>query len=181
MRTAVGKTMKNAVDRKNRDALVTAINRYLDGESTAFQFDDEIFGITSDDPTVSHVVGVFWCFYDDCRDHKVRLSKDAWDYFQRLILVLQSDGHIEVSTRRRWDYTQFVAARGIAVVPLCRQLVGLGGYSYLPWRFPLARFRLPFPTGATVRNKDIGPDDHHSYAIFIALGVDSSTPKRIEL
>ena len=41
------------VDRKNRDALVAAINRYLDGQTTAFQFDGEIFGIKSDDPTVA--------------------------------------------------------------------------------------------------------------------------------
>ncbi len=44
------------VDRQNRDALVAAINRYLDGETTAFKFDDEIFSIKSDDPTISHVV-----------------------------------------------------------------------------------------------------------------------------
>ena len=31
------------VDRKNRDASVAAINRYLDGQSTAMQSDDEIF------------------------------------------------------------------------------------------------------------------------------------------
>jgi len=44
------------VDRPNRDALVAAINRYFDGKTTAFKFDDEIFGIKSDDPTISHVV-----------------------------------------------------------------------------------------------------------------------------
>ena len=118
--------MENTVDRKSRDALVTAINRYLDGESTAFQFDDEIFGITSDDPTVSHVKGVLWCFYDDCKDHKVRLSKDAWDYFQRLSLVLQSDGQIEVSTRRQWDYTNTVAIAALAFFLCVASRLGLG-------------------------------------------------------
>jgi hypothetical protein len=97
------------VDRLNRDALVAAINRYLDGETTAFKFDDEIFGIDSDDPTISYLVRQLWLFYDDLKDHKAQLSKEAWDYFQRLVLVLQSDAHIEVSTRRRWDYSHVIA------------------------------------------------------------------------
>ena len=73
------------VDRKNRDLLIAAINRYLDGETTAFKFDDEIFGIKSDDPTISYAVRQLWYFYDDLKDHKVRLSKEGWDYIQRLI------------------------------------------------------------------------------------------------
>jgi hypothetical protein len=97
------------VDREHRDALVAAINRYLDGQTTAFQFDGEIFGIRSDDPIVSHVVHSLWLFYDDCKDHKVHLSKEAWDYFQRLVLLLESDGQVELSRRRRWDFTQLVA------------------------------------------------------------------------
>ena len=84
--------MNRTVDRLNRDALVAAINRYLDGETTAFKFDDEIFGIDSDDPTISYLVRQLWLFYDDLKDHKAQLSKEAWDYFQRLVLVLQSDG-----------------------------------------------------------------------------------------
>lgn len=33
------------LDRDNRDRLVVAVNRYLDGQTTASQFDDAIFGI----------------------------------------------------------------------------------------------------------------------------------------
>ena len=67
------------VDRESRDAVVAAINRYFDGETTAFQFDDEIFGVKSDDPTVSHVVHTLWLFYDDCKDHKVHgCSSPRW-------------------------------------------------------------------------------------------------------
>ena len=105
--------MNRIVDRPNRDALVAAINRYLDGETTAFKFDDEIFSIDSDDPTISHVVSQLWLFYDDCKDHKAQLSKEAWDYFQRLVLVLQSDAHIQVNKRRQWDYTQLIALNAL--------------------------------------------------------------------
>jgi hypothetical protein len=97
------------VDRPNRDAVVAAVNRYLNGETTAFQFDEEIFGIESDDPAISHVVHQLWCFYDDCKDHEAQLSKEAWDYIQRLILLLQSDAQIEVRKRRRWDFTELIA------------------------------------------------------------------------
>jgi hypothetical protein len=114
------------VDRDNRDRLVAAINRYLDGQTTAFQFDDEIFGIASDDPTVRHIVGAMWHFYDDCKDHKVQLSKEAWDYFPRLILVLQSDGHIEVGKRRRWGYTQLVALAALLLFVYGAGWLGLG-------------------------------------------------------
>ena len=30
------------------------------------------------------------------------LSREQWDYFQRLLLVLESDGRLEETTRRRW-------------------------------------------------------------------------------
>jgi len=102
--------MNAIADRKSRSALIAAINRYLDGETTAFKFDDEIFSIQSeDDPTITYVVHQLWLFYDDLKDHKVKLSKEAWDYFQRLVLVLKSDTQIEVQTRRLWDYSQLVA------------------------------------------------------------------------
>ncbi len=114
------------VDRENRDALVAAINRYLDGQTTAFQFDGEIFGIKSDDPTVSHVVHALWFFYDDCNDHKVKLSKEAWDYFQRLVLLLKSDGQVELTRRRRWDFTQLVALAALLLFLYAAHWLGFG-------------------------------------------------------
>lgn len=114
------------IDRKSRDALAAAINRFLDGQTTAFQFDDEIFGIKSDDPTVAHIVCELWFFYDDCKDHKARLSKEAWDYFQRLILVLQSDGHIATVKRRRWDSTQLAAVAALLLFVYAASWLGFG-------------------------------------------------------
>lgn len=114
------------VDRENRDALVNAINRYLDGQTTAFQFDGEIFGIKSNDPTVSHVVHALWFFYDDCKDHKVHLSKEAWDYFQRLVLLLESDGQVELSRRPRWDFSQLVALAALLLFLYAAHWLGFG-------------------------------------------------------
>jgi len=122
--------MNAIVDSKSRNALIAAINRYLDGETTAFKFDDEIFSIESeDDPTISYVIHQLWLFYDDCKDHKAKLSKEAWDYFQRLVLVLQSDAQIEVQKRRQWDYSQLVA--------LVALLLLVWAAYHLGWSFPL--------------------------------------------
>ena len=96
------------VDRQKRDVLIGAINRYLDGKTTAFEFDDEIFGIESDDPAI-HIVRQLWYFYDDCKDHTVQLAEGHWDLIQRLVLILRSDAQIEISTRRRWDLRSLLA------------------------------------------------------------------------
>lgn len=116
------------VDRENRDRLVDAVGRFLDEKTTAFQFDDEIFNIwdASDNSTVGHVVMSLWLYYDDCKDHTVDLSKEAWDYFQRLILVLQSDAHVEIETHRRWSVTQAGAAIALSLFCLCSVWLGIG-------------------------------------------------------
>ncbi len=104
------------VDRANRDRLVDAIDRYLSDETTAFEFDECIFGIRGEtnDPTVRHVVDALWCHYDDCDDHKVVLTKAEWDYFQRLRLLLESDASLEVRKHHLWSWTQLVAAAALA-------------------------------------------------------------------
>jgi hypothetical protein len=117
------------VDREARDRLVVTINRYLDEEISAFQFDEEIFDDiwdTTDDPTIGYIISSLWYFYDDCKDHKVRLSKEAWDYFQQLILLLQSDFHMEEHTKRQWSMRQFIAAVALALFGLSIVWLGIG-------------------------------------------------------
>jgi hypothetical protein len=119
-------TKEMIVDRKNRDALIAAINRYLDGETTAFEFDDEIFGIKSHDRTVGLVTRDLWFLYDDCKDHKVQMAKEHWDYVQRLILILRSDGQIESIARRQWDFTQLVALAALLLYIYAATWFGFG-------------------------------------------------------
>ncbi len=119
------------VDRKNRDRLIDAINRYLAGEITAFEFDEEIFDdITNDtdDLTVNYAIHSLWHFYDDLTDHKVHLSKEGWDYFQRLILILKSDAHIQHEGKRIWSQTQTSAAYALGTFGMA---VALFGINYL--------------------------------------------------
>ncbi len=116
------------VDRKNRDRLIDAINRYLAGEITAFEFDEEIFDdITNDtdDLTVNYAIHSLWHFYDDLTDHKVHLSKEGWDYFQRLILILKSDAHIQHEGKRIWSQTQTSAAYALGTFGMAVALLGI--------------------------------------------------------
>src|SRR5205085_2557818 len=84
--------------------------------TTAFAFDERIGEIAaeSEDQTVRDVVEALWYHYDDCKDHQVVLSKTEWDYFQRLMLVLESDSAIHASSARYWTLHQAVAITAFA-------------------------------------------------------------------
>lgn len=105
-----------SVDRLRRNCLLKMLSCYLNDEMTAFAFDTAIFEIRSltTDQTVKHVVDSLWHFYDDCKDHKVHLNKQEWDYVQRLRLLLESDAALEVSATRVWSWTQALAAIALA-------------------------------------------------------------------
>ncbi len=114
------------IDRANRNQLADAILDYLGGNATAFQFDERIFDIQSNDPTVGYVRLALWFHYDDIRDHHVALSKTEWDYFYRLVLLLRSDAQICSERRRHHSFTQIVAAAGLVLFGYCAAVFGFG-------------------------------------------------------
>jgi hypothetical protein len=120
------------IDRKNREKLVNAIERYLADKTKSDTFDDEIDEISyaSNDPTVAHVVDLLWCHYSDLRNHKAALSKEEWDYFYRLMLLLKSDAHIEVEKRKLWCFTQVCATVAFAVFAIFIVWFGIGMYLF---------------------------------------------------
>ena len=75
------------------------------GQATALASDDEIFHIreASEDSTVQWTVMSLWFHYDDLSDHLANLSPEEWDYFHRLILILESSAFIEVVRHREWS------------------------------------------------------------------------------
>jgi hypothetical protein len=75
---------------------------------------------------VDFVVSSLWYHYDDCKDHLAGLAKEEWDYFQRLILLLESDAEIDFVSQRRWSVRQIVAAIALAGFGLCVVWVGWG-------------------------------------------------------
>ncbi|MCC6490142.1 MAG: hypothetical protein IT364_21835 [Candidatus Hydrogenedentes bacterium] len=116
------------IDRKARDEMADAVERYLREESTAFELDDSLTRIAdgTDDDTVHDISKELWWCYDDNKEHKVVASKEEWDWFYRLILVLRSDGHIEIIKRTRWTARQFIACCSLVVFALVAVISGFG-------------------------------------------------------
>lgn len=125
------------VDRVQRDGLADTIRQFLSEQSTAFEFDEALDDYwESADPTVRFVTNAVWYYYDDCVDHIVTLSKPEWDYFQRLLLLLESDRVIAITSTRRWSWTQLAACASLLAFAWCICLFGWGQH--------LLVFAMPF-------------------------------------
>ena len=99
-----------------RSSLAKLIQSFLDSEITSFQFDEQLEAFDrSDDPIINHVVDAVWLHYDDCTDRFVCFTKQQWDYFQRLLLVLSSDCRLETESQRHWSIKQLFAAITLCV------------------------------------------------------------------
>ncbi len=125
--------------RYGRDRLIEVANRYLNEELTAFKLDGALseIGTKTKDKTVEQVVQLLWYHYDGVQDHKVVASKEEWDYFQRLLLILKSDAEIVQETgERKWTARQAVAAVCLALFGLAVAKTGFG-YHLLVVTMPL--------------------------------------------
>ncbi len=113
------------VDSEARKRLAGVIRSYLNEEMTAFEFDKalEEFQWNENDKTVGEIAWGLESYQDGLRDHLVVASKAQWDYFQRLLLVLESGCQLEtvkLDSRAR----QFVAAASLALYGLAAFWVG---------------------------------------------------------
>ena len=120
--------------RYDRDALAEVINRYLTDGLTSFKFDDALSEISTrtKDETVKHVAGLLWSCYDDIEDHKVVASKEEWDFFQRLLLILKSDADIVEETGKRiWTARQAVALVCLVVFAVVAAKTGWGSHLFV--------------------------------------------------
>jgi len=95
------------IDRDARKKLVAALDAYMNEQTSSGQLQDILDGITTEDPTVQGVAEQLGFHVDYFREHKIVASKEEWDYFNRLRLLLQSDG--EMKTRFRWHWRQGAA------------------------------------------------------------------------
>jgi len=146
------------VDRKARNCLAELIRRYLDEEIKSFDFDDALDKFRgSEDYAVQFVSDALWYHYDDCDDHFVVLSKPEWNYFQRLLLLLESDSSVRFTQSRHWTYFQLLAA---ILLLLCIGIAAKTGFGY-----HLLVFFIPFGIGSIAIShlrrpaEDFGPYD----------------------
>jgi hypothetical protein len=82
-----------------------AIRDYMAERIGAFELADSLHSTAraTHDATVKFVHNLMWFHYDDCKDHKVVASKQEWDYFNRLLLLLESEAEVDfVRTRNSW-------------------------------------------------------------------------------
>jgi hypothetical protein len=113
------------VDRPARTQILNAITAYLHGEIHAFEFDERLHQgvLKTKDRTVAFARTALWQLYDDITDHPVHLSKEAWDFVQRLRLILASN--VEVQTSRSWTLRQPLALVGLLILLLTALRLGL--------------------------------------------------------
>jgi hypothetical protein len=101
------------VDRKARDRVTAALRSYMNEEIAAFAFDDALSRAAevTKDETVLSVRRALWFHYDDNTNHTLIASKQEWDYFNRLLLLLESDDEFDAGTvGRTWRWSQALAA-----------------------------------------------------------------------
>jgi hypothetical protein len=101
------------IDRTARVQMAKALRSYMDEEITAFAFDQALSEANPSpkDKTARMIADLLWFHYDDCADHKIVASKQEWDFFNRLLLLLESDGEIEtIGASRNWPPSRVAAA-----------------------------------------------------------------------
>ncbi len=106
------------IDREARQEIRTAVDGFLDGSISAFDLDERLTAIETDDATAREAIWLLWFTYDDLKDHGPELwEKPAWDFVQRLLLLLDSDSEIESTKgQRTWGWSQAVALGALGLM-----------------------------------------------------------------
>jgi len=136
--------------------VTSAFEAFLDDRITAFEFDDRLQEIESEDRTVNEIIRAAWFHYDDCKDHKVCLSKAEWDYFQRLLLILGSDAEFTSSPARRWSWDHGVAWLALVAFVGIASVAGWGWHWFL-WAVPFGVVSISISRYRRLREPEILP------------------------
>jgi hypothetical protein len=104
------------------------IRAYMNEEIMAFEFIDPLDEIRAqtEDRTVQNIFGTLWHCHGDLKNHKIVASKELWDYFHRLLLVLESGADIETTVVRKRSFRQPIAACTLAVFVVLAVCLGWG-------------------------------------------------------
>ncbi len=127
------------VDKIAREQLASTLRSYMNEEITAFQFDELLgkFRSSPSDGTVRIIARDLWGCYDDIKDHKVVASKQAWDWFNRILLLLSSDAEIDM-VRNGLEWHRIQVFSSICFVLSVLLVVRIG------WRVNLFEVTCPF-------------------------------------
>ena len=153
------------IDRKAREKVIAAIDCFLNDRTDAFEFDDQIWIIESEDETVAYAVQVLWFHYDDFTNHKAVLQKCEWDLIQRIKLLLMSDAVVVGSSESRWSWDHALACIGFLCFLAIAVIVGWGwhllivGIPFGLISIGITRYRERYPVEYLPRDSALYPFD----------------------
>jgi hypothetical protein len=127
------------IDRAAREQLASILRSYMNEEITAFQLDERLdsFRRFPNDETVELIAADLWGCYDDLKDHKVVATKETWNYFNRVLLLLSSDAELERERNEfRWHSGQ--------ILPGVCLLLAVGLSVSAGWNLDLVEIFVPF-------------------------------------
>jgi hypothetical protein len=114
------------VDRESRDALAEALRSFMDDEAAGFALDEAEDAIwkRTEDETVRSVAEDLELSYGDPLDHWYGVPEGEWKHLNRLLLLLESEGELEIGhSPREWHWTQLLAGMLLA------------GFGVVVWQF----------------------------------------------
>jgi len=129
------------IDRAARERLTSVLRSYMNEEISAFEVDKLLGDLrrSSPDKTVKSTARDLWGCYDDLKDHNVVASKQEWDYFNRVLLLLSPEAELENVRRVRWHVSQIFAGAGfLLAVFLCSRIGWNGNLLKVTCSFALA-------------------------------------------
>ncbi len=143
------------IDQDTRTRMARTVRSYMDEEITAFEFDEALEQIAdqTEDPAVNAMACELWFHYDDYKDHKIVASKEQWDYFNRILLLLDSPGELEVTKVRCWTFRQLIAACSLAGFLLFAFRIGWGAHlNFIAIPFGVVSIFLSFWHSPTIKS-----------------------------
>lgn len=107
----------SAANPATRQQLAILIRQYLNRQISSFRFDANLdpFWAQAEDQTVRKIARSLWFHYDDLKNRMVRLSREQWNYMQRLLLILHTPAHIIQTVDPASPVRQLGAAIGLIV------------------------------------------------------------------
>jgi len=131
------------VDRDARDRIGSALENYTNDLFTNDELDDIIWDTyhSTQDSIARESVRAIWCMYDEVRTHKVEATKEAWDYLERLRLLLASDVDSISNSGRSNTRKDAALAPFTSVSELLRVRKRVTGFAKQPYRPELLELR----------------------------------------
>jgi hypothetical protein len=147
------------IDRNARDRMAATLRSYMGEKITAFELDESLGKVMTEDRTARKVRLWLWFHYDDLKDHKVVASKAQWDYFNRLLLLLASNAEIEINrTWRGWHMSQVPAGLCVACLAFIVLRTGVG-YHLIIYALPFSFLSLVIGRFNRRRMAKLRPED----------------------